>query len=117
MKRVILRWKKSAYYSYAQGECLDDNGYYDFGGKFYNQTESLSLTRYWNGKGTRLNKNYTSSGIYICRIHPEKYGLVFTSKRKHSDTGKAMHFYKIEDKRKFLLFCIKYPDLIFFNPM
>lgn len=117
MKRVILRWKKSAYEAYIQGERLISSGYYDFEGNYFTQEESIFLPHYWSGKGTRNNKKYTSSSIYTCRVHPEKYGLVFTSKRVHPGESRAVHYYKITDKQKFLLFSIKYPGLIYFNPM
>lgn len=117
MKRAILRWKKSAYEAYTRGERLESNGYYDFEGNYFTQEESIFLPHYWSGKGTRNSKKYTSSSIYTCRVHPEKYGLVFTSKRVSSNTTRAVHYYKIIDKQKFLLFSIKYPDLIYFNPM
>jgi hypothetical protein len=117
MKRLILRWGKPAYDAYIQGERLESNGYYDFEGKYYTQEQSVFLSHFWNGRGNRFNKKYTSAGIYTFRIHPEKYGLVFTSKRIRPAAIRTLHYYKITDKQKFLLFSIKYPGLIFFNPM
>jgi hypothetical protein len=119
MRRAVLRWLRKPYKDYITAEGIIDGQLYDENGNIHPTPEIKWPHKFWSGnpKESKTDKLMTS-GIYICRHHPIKYGLEFTSKRKCSTISKkTIHFYKIIDAKKFFIFAIKYPELIYFNPM